>query len=98
MAMLVTTVIDGTMKLYDLMQNNRLDAAFVNDSTVINKNIYQFTPIVSSPFCAIVNTLDSLPVKEEITPADLAGKKPSASGPQFLHRQLYGQLSEGTDR
>lgn len=74
MAMLVTTVIDGTMKLYDLMQNNRLDAAFVNDSTVINKNIYQFTPIVSSPFCAIVNTLDSLSVKEEITPADLAGK------------------------
>ncbi len=70
----IAMTIDGTLKLYEQLENNRLDIAFVNDSSLINKNIYQFIPVSTSPFCAIVNQLDSLSVRDTVTPEDLIGK------------------------
>ncbi len=70
----ITMTIDGTLKLYEQLENNHIDIAFVNDSSVINKSIYQFIPMTSSPFCAIVNPMDSLSVRNTVTPEDLAGK------------------------
>ena len=70
----LSLVIDGSRRLYEMLENSQIDTAFINQNDSVNLSVYQFMPVISSPLCAIISQKDALSLKEEIRAEDLAGK------------------------
>lgn len=88
----ISLVIDGTLRLYEMLENRQIDAAFINRTEKINLSVFQFTPVISSPLCVIISQKDALSLKSSVSAEDLIGKNVLLPGENSSIREYLNSL------